>query len=526
MAINQRKAGTILSYAHIIIGNTISLIYTPIMLKMLGQSEYGLFGTANSVTSYLSLFSFGISGAYIRFNSLYRAKGDKEGEAKLNGVFFSIFSFLALLVLITGSIMVIFADNIFGNSLTDTELKKIKIIMILSICQFVVTFLFNTVAMVIQAYEKYIFIKSAVLIAGIVQPMINLVVLYFGGKAVSISVISLAVSILTYSTYVIYAKKSLNMKFDFHGLDKLLIKNVFVFSGFLFINSITDQITGSTDTLLLGMFSGTNAVAIYTIGATFGRYFMSISTSVSSVFSPQINKIVAEDKNNNVALNEIFQRIGRVQCLIVSFILIAYIIFGLHFINLWAGEEYGITSYFVGLFLLLATYVPLFQNIGIEIQKAKNMHKARSIVYFLVAVVNVLLTIGIVLFLKNYFGSDSDSFKVYASMGAAFMTMFCYICGNDIFMNIYYHKKVGLDIITFWKKILRLVPGFLIPIAFGAFITYVFPIDSFLVFLVEAILFTVVFFISVWFLSMNEYEKELLSAPIKKIAGKLKRIKG
>lgn len=43
---NQRKAGTLLSYAYIIITNTISLFYTPFMLRMMGQSEYGLYGTA------------------------------------------------------------------------------------------------------------------------------------------------------------------------------------------------------------------------------------------------------------------------------------------------------------------------------------------------------------------------------------------------------------------------------------------------------------------------------------------------
>ena len=191
--------------------------------------------------------------------------------------------------------------------------------------------------------------------------------------------------------------------------------------------------------------------------------------------------------------------------------------------DLQAGENYGTTSYFVGLFLLLATYVPLFQNIGIEIQKAKNMHKARSIAYLIVAVVNVLLTIGVVLFLKSYFAEDTESFKVYASIGAAFMTMLCYICGNDIFMNIYYHKKIGLDIITFWKKILKLLPGFIIPIVFGVFMTYVFPIDSFFTFFAEAILFSIVFFISAWFLSMNDYEKNLISVPVKKVFGKLKR---
>ena len=43
---SQRKLGTILSYLNIFLSNTISLIYTPYMLRMLGQSEYGIYGTA------------------------------------------------------------------------------------------------------------------------------------------------------------------------------------------------------------------------------------------------------------------------------------------------------------------------------------------------------------------------------------------------------------------------------------------------------------------------------------------------
>ena len=85
---NQRKAGTLLSYAYIIITNTISLFYTPYMLRMMGQSEYGLYGTASSFISYLSVLSFGIGGAYIRFNAKARATGDREEERRLNGMFY------------------------------------------------------------------------------------------------------------------------------------------------------------------------------------------------------------------------------------------------------------------------------------------------------------------------------------------------------------------------------------------------------------------------------------------------------
>ena len=57
---NELKAGVLLSYVNLAIGMIIPLIYTPIMLRLLGQAEYGLYSLSNSVISYLSLLTFGI----------------------------------------------------------------------------------------------------------------------------------------------------------------------------------------------------------------------------------------------------------------------------------------------------------------------------------------------------------------------------------------------------------------------------------------------------------------------------------
>lgn len=67
MKINQRKAGVILSYAGEIVKILVNLIYTPIMLRLLGQSEYGLYQLVYSVVSYLSLLSLGFGSSYLRF---------------------------------------------------------------------------------------------------------------------------------------------------------------------------------------------------------------------------------------------------------------------------------------------------------------------------------------------------------------------------------------------------------------------------------------------------------------------------
>ena len=53
--INQKRVGAILQYCQIILNILISLIYSPIMLRILGQNEYGIYSVASSTISFLSL---------------------------------------------------------------------------------------------------------------------------------------------------------------------------------------------------------------------------------------------------------------------------------------------------------------------------------------------------------------------------------------------------------------------------------------------------------------------------------------
>ena len=64
---SQLKIGIILNYVNMILGNLIPIFYTPVMLRLLGQSEYGLYKLSGSVTSYLGLISLGIGSAMTRY---------------------------------------------------------------------------------------------------------------------------------------------------------------------------------------------------------------------------------------------------------------------------------------------------------------------------------------------------------------------------------------------------------------------------------------------------------------------------
>lgn len=154
--------------------------------------------------------------------------------------------------------------------------------------------------------------------------------------------------------------------------------------------------------------------------------------------------------------------------------------------------------------------VPLIQNLGIEIQRAKNKHQMRSIVYLFICISNIFVSIPCI--------------KTWGASGAAVSTAISLTVGNIIFMNIYYHKAIGIDIIKFWKSISKFIPALIPTILCGLLINKFIPTDkSILILGVSIILYCIVDVISMWFLGMNDAEKQLLSAPLKKIKNKLKK---
>ena len=87
MKVNQVRAGAVLSYVSIILSTVISFVYTPIMIGRLGDSEYGVYQFVLPIISYLSLLSFGLGSAYVRYYSRFKAADDRDGMRKLNGMF-------------------------------------------------------------------------------------------------------------------------------------------------------------------------------------------------------------------------------------------------------------------------------------------------------------------------------------------------------------------------------------------------------------------------------------------------------
>ena len=181
--------------------------------------------------------------------------------------------------------------------------------------------------------------------------------------------------------------------------------------------------------------------------------------------------------------------------------------FGHEFILLWAGNTYS-DSYYIALLTLIPLSVPLIQNTGLAIVMAQNKHRFRSIIYLVIAIANVVSTYLVVPYL--------------GAIGAALCSAISYILGQGIIMNIYYYKKTGIDIPAFWKNILKMsvVPGVCVVTAF--MVKQWIQFDSWIVFFLGVIVYTIIYLFFTWLVSLNKEEKEIFMKPIKRIINKFK----
>lgn len=501
MKINQRKAGVVLSYAGEIVKILVNLIYTPIMLRLLGQSEYGLYQLVYSVVSYLSLLSLGFGSSYLRFYSRYKAQKDEDGVAKLNGMFMIIFCSISVICVLCGSVMIGNIRGIFGTGLTNAEYETAKILMGMLIINLAMTFPNSVFNCSITANEKFLFQKLLILFQNIFSPFLTLPLLIMGYGSVGM------VSVTTFLTFILlisnmfYCFRKLHVKFRFKGFQAGLLKEVWVFTFFIFLNQIIDQVNWSVDKFLLGRLSGTTAVAVYGVGGQINTMYQQFSTSISNVFVPKVNRIVAES-NDNKQLTKLFTRVGRIQFIVLGLMLSGFIFLGSSFLEMWAGKDYG-EAYAVAILLIVPVTVPLVQNLGIEIQRAKNMHKARSVVYLFISIANVFISIPLI--------------KVFGPAGAALGTAISLFVGNIIFMNWYYHARIGMNMFYFWKEIAKFIPALIVPCVVGIVIMKFVNITGLIKLGVFAIIYTVIYGISMYFLGMNAEEKQLVIGPLKKI---------
>lgn len=496
---SELKIGSILSVLSIILNSLISIFYTPMYMRYLGTTDYGINSLVQSIMGYIGMLNLGLGSAMVRYTVRYRTAGKIEEEKSLNGMFLVIFSIIMLISIFIGAYIYYALPNMFAEKFTVEELIKTKKVFVITMIGTAVSFPVSVFSTNISSRERFLYQRVLGLLKMIITPIAGAILMVNGFGIVAVVSVTIILGLITNIFDIIYAFK-IGMRLKFKNFDFEILKDISKYSFYIFLNIIIDRVYWGTDRIIIGKFIGPLAVGIYSIASVFNNIYMSLSTAISGVLFPRINKLVVEEKYNH--LSDMFIRIGRIQYILLGLISSGFIIFGNEFIYLWLGNGYT-EVYKIALWIMIPLTIPLIQNTGIAIMQARNQHQFRSVVYFFIAILNIVVSI---LLVKNY-----------GAIGCAIATGISFTLGNVVIINIYYWKRVDIDIPLFWANIFKMSIPVAITMIIGYGLNYFINEYRIVTFILKGSIYVVIYAILMWSMGMNKEEKIEVLNPIRKL---------
>ena len=497
---NQRKAGVILSYCSMGVNALIGFIYIPLLLAFLTKEQYGLYQLVGSMIAYIAVMDFGLANTTVRYYSRYLAQNDIKHQENLLATMLRLYIGIAVAIVIVGIILLYTLLPFYTKTLSSIDLIIAKQVYWIMLFNLAIVIPGNIFSAIIQAHEKFIFLRCAALLNIILQPCLVYIVFHFKTSIVALAVVQTLCNLSLFIVNAYYSIFRLGAKFHLHRWESKFIKEILFFSFFIFLNAIMDQVYWKTGQLILGAIVGTVVVAVYSVTIQICTAFMSFSANISSVYLPKLSALATKDSMDEI--NAIFLKIGRLQFYIVMLIFWGFVLFGRQFLHLWVGDSFR-SAYSYAVILMAALIIPLIQNTGILILQAKNKHAFRAIVFVIIAILNVIISIPLT--------------KRYGALACASVTASCLLLGQGLILNIYY-AKLGLKIVQFFGHIAKIFLVMLLPVGFTFWALNYFTLQP-SVFLLSLQIagFIIMYSFTMWFFAMNKYEKNLILNPLKRI---------
>lgn len=501
----SKKIATIISYIQIAMNLLYGLLATPLLLRVLGPSEHGVYTLCTSIVSYLNLFQFGFGTTFIRYYIKYDTEGQAQQKEELCGMFLEIFAIIAVITALVGAVLVCNIEAVFGGKISQEEYALARVLLAFVVANAVLAVVGIPFSALVTAHEEFVFQKGLSLAETGLKYIVLFPLLLLGYKSVALVAMSTVFTCITLLFNVLFCLKKLHVTFRFTHFDKSLFKEISGFSFFVFLQSVMDIFNWQIDRFLLARFCGSEQISIYSVGAQFNSIFISIGATITGFFVPLANQMVAK-KEGDAALSNLMIRVGRIQFILTTFLLSAFIFFGKPFLRIYAGSGYE-NAYWVGVLLIAPLVLPLSMDLWYHIARAKALHKTSTTVFAAVALLNLLVSIPLC--------------KHYGEIGAAAGTCIGMFAANNIFQIWYAGHVVKLDMKKWAKNLLQMIPALIVPFIAGTLIVCFVSIHSLLSFVVWAVFYTVLSVASYWALAFNKQERDMVSRPILRLFNRI-----
>lgn len=299
MSSNSRIAkNTIFLYLRMIVVVLVSLYTSRVVLDVLGETDYGIYNIVGGVVVMVSFIRNAMSSATQRYMSYSLGRNDNKIGIILGNSLIAYTVMCLLILLIAETIGLWFLNthlNIPANRYYATN-----IVYQLSILSFIINIFRVPFEAAVISHEKMSFYAYL----SIVETALQLVVVFLlmivpGNKLIEYALFMMLIPLGCNVAFQIYVRKKLSCKIILR-IDKDLIKNLFSYSGWSMLGSISNIFANQGGNILINIFCGVTLNAAFGLASKVNAAISGLVNSFQIAFRPQIVKLYAQNEKETV----------------------------------------------------------------------------------------------------------------------------------------------------------------------------------------------------------------------------------
>jgi len=488
----QITIGALISYAAIVFNIISGLLYTPWMIRTIGDDQYALYTLALSVVN-LFMVDFGIGASVSKFLSNYFARGQEEEANRFLGIVYRIFILISAAIAVCLGVYYCLIDRIYLE-LTADELRVLKHLFIIAATHSVCTFPLTTFNGILMANERFIAVKACNLGQKVLSVIMIVAALLLGGNVYVLVLVHAVSNVVFLVVKYILIRRTTKNKADMTCKDRGIAKQLFSFSIWLTVMNLAQRCIFNIMPSVIAALIGSTEVTLFSIAATLEGYVYGLADAVNGMFMPRISRIIVKDQGVS-ELEGLMTRVGRFHVYTIGLLFTGFLCAGREFVNLWMGAGYQ-PVFLCAVLLIVPSMIDVPQQVAKTALLTLDVVKQQALIYCGMAVINLGLSFLLL--------------PIMGAAGAALSICLAYLFRTTA-LNVLYQKHLKIHVGQYFRHTyLRWVPVAVLTVGIGNGLVCVIPMSGWLGLVVKCVCIAAVYAVLLFMIGIGKQERHVL----------------
>ncbi len=366
-----------------------AVVVMPFVLHTIGDRLYGIWLFIGSIAGYSGLLRLGFGTTISRYVAYHYAREEWDRLNHVFNVVLAVYCCMGLVTLFIAAIIAWLAPHLYDwTAVPLSEVRFVILILGLNVAVSIVGGAFGGVVIGVQRFDIELGIS---IISTVLRLSFTFGFLEANGALLTLSLILLTTTIVENLIYVVYSfAKVKTLSLGLHFLNRATLRECFSFSSYAFIQNIANELINTTDTVIIGLVLGAEAIVPYYVALRLCQFIKKPIQHIGMVSLPRAGELHANAETSKVH-GLVVKTLSLSVALTVG-VFIGGAFFGQTLIETWLGPGYE-ESYFLLLVLLGSQIIAVPVGVLRSILFGMGLVKKPALMYLVEAIANLALTL-------------------------------------------------------------------------------------------------------------------------------------